>query len=112
MFFSISNFYKGSGDEDNGPFSITIQKSSPIIKNNNDNSDNGSSTISKGPDEPEKPKQIAGISMLGDAQKGMSELEKAVLRLPKAMGNLDLPAKNDDDEEIVIKSPKNSNDTL
>jgi hypothetical protein len=42
----------------------------------------------------------------------MTELEKAVLRRRKAMGDPDLPADDgNDEEEIVQKPPKKSNES-
>jgi hypothetical protein len=96
--------YKGSDNEESDLFGIPSKKP----QNDNDNFDNASST-SKESDEPEEQKHTGGISMLSGTQKGMSELEKAVLRRRKAMGDPDLPP--DDDEDVVKNPTKTSNET-
>jgi hypothetical protein len=100
--------YKGSDNEETDLFGIPSKKPQNVIENDNDNFDKESST-SKESDEPEEQKHAGGISMLIGTQKGMTELEKAVLRRRKAMGDPDLPP--DDDEDVVKNPTKTSNET-
>ncbi|CAF1386821.1 unnamed protein product [Rotaria sordida] len=94
-------------NEDDIMFGIPVKKPQPIIEtnnnNNNENFDNESLTSKESNEPEEQQKHIGGISMFGSAQKGMSELEKAVLRRRKTMGEPDVSSIDEDDE---IKKPK------
>ncbi|CAF1272563.1 unnamed protein product [Rotaria sordida] len=102
-------------NEDDIMFGIPVKKPQPIIEtnnnnNNNENFDNESLTSKESNEPEEQQKHIGGISMFGSAQKGMSELEKAVLRRRKAMGEPDVSSIDEDDE--IKKPKKTSNETI
>jgi hypothetical protein len=81
-------------------FGIPTNKPPPVVETNID-IDN-KSIASEDSDDVEERKQMGGVTMFGGApQKGMSELEKAVLRRRQAMGDTDLPSNNDSDEDKV-----------
>ncbi|CAM4778733.1 unnamed protein product [Rotaria magnacalcarata] len=84
-------------DEDNEEsslFGIPSQKLPPKIEENSE-----SSTLEE-LDETEEPKQqTGGMSLFTGGQKGMSELEKAVLRRRKAMGDPEVSIDDDDEED-------------
>jgi hypothetical protein len=94
IFLSQRYFIQDSDDEDSSSFSPPIKPSQSIIKpdNTNDDFDDKASTASEKSEEPEAPKP-----------KVMSELEKAVLRRRKALGDPDVPAGDNDDDDFGIK---------
>ena len=96
-------------NEENDLFSISIKKRPDMIENDNDNFDNQSS-IKDELEENAEQKHTRGVSMLGSTQKGMSELEKAVLRRRKAMGDPEVSF--DDEEDDVNNSASSSNEIV
>ncbi|CAF3417233.1 unnamed protein product [Rotaria sp. Silwood1] len=101
-------FSQESDNEEDSMFGIQVKKPQIVIENNNENNDNESLT-SKESNEPDEQKHVRGVSIFGGAQKGMSELEKAVLRRRKAMGEPDVPSDNEDEE--VRKPTRTSKET-
>ncbi|CAF3331452.1 unnamed protein product [Rotaria socialis] len=91
---NTQNFNEESDNEESSLFGIPPQKLPSNIEKNNE-----SSTLEE-LDETEEPKQqMGGMPLLTGGQKGMSELEKAVLRRRKAMGDPDVPIDDDDEED-------------
>ena len=89
-------------------FGIPTVKAPPVSASDNPTRSN---VDSEAADDTDEPKNTGGVSMIAGAQRGMSELEKAVLRRRKAMGDPDVPAADEDDEPVVRKPTKTSNDT-
>ncbi len=96
LFFYFNDIsFQDSDDEDNSSFGLPTKPSQSIIKPDNDFDDKSSTTSDK-PEEPEPSKP-----------KALSELEKAVLRRRKQMGDPDIPANDndDDDDDGFVKKP-------
>ncbi|CAF2637858.1 unnamed protein product [Rotaria sp. Silwood2] len=105
--------FSQESDNEDSMFGIPVKKPQAVIENNNNNNNenfDNESLTSKESNEPEEQKHIGGISIFGGAQKGMSELEKAVLRRRKAMGDPDVPS--DKEDEDIKKPTKTSNETI
>ena len=101
---------QASDNEESSLFGIPTVKVPPVPESQNRTRSNVDNEPASDADEP---KNMGGVSMIAGAQRGMSELEKAVLRRRQAMGDPDVAAAghdDDDDEPVVRKPTKTSND--
>ena len=100
---------QASDNEESSLFGIATVRVPPVPESHNRTRSN---VDNEPADDTDEPKNMGGVSMIAGAQRGMSELEKAVLRRLKAMGGPDAAAAgddDDDDEPVVRKPTKTSN---